>query len=121
MERTTVRLPDDLLEQAKEHARRTGRTFTQLLEHAVRSELAQHTGSARVAERSSVYVARANDTGGNSSNAGQPEPTAPQRERSANQLLEQVRELQAFLTALPDLDQRSADEILGYNTSGLPE
>lgn len=121
MERTTVRLPDDLLERAKEHARRTGRTFTQLLEQAVRSELAQHAVSARVAERSLVYVARANDTGGNSSDAVQPAPTASQRERSAKQLMEQVQELQAFLNALPDLDQRSADEILGYNASGLPE
>ena len=34
MTRTTVRLPDDLLERAQAHAARTGRTFTQLLADA---------------------------------------------------------------------------------------
>jgi hypothetical protein len=68
-----------------------------------------------------VYVARANHTDGNSSDASQPVPTAMQRERSAKQLPEQVQELQVFLKALPDLDQRSAEEILGYNAYGIPE
>lgn len=121
MERTTVRLPDELLEQAKAHARRTGRTFTQLLEQAVRAELAQQAAAGmRGAERAPVYAPRANDTVGNPSKE-QPVPTAAQRERSANQLLEQVQELQAFLSAVPDRDLRSPDEILGYNATGLPE
>ncbi|MCC6244671.1 MAG: type II toxin-antitoxin system VapB family antitoxin [Gemmatimonadaceae bacterium] len=39
MQRTTVRLPEDLLNEAKEFARKTSRTLTQLLEDAVRAEL----------------------------------------------------------------------------------
>jgi antitoxin VapB len=35
-------------------------------------------------------------------------------------LLAEVRELQQFLADLPDRDRRSADEILGYDESGLP-
>lgn len=121
MERTTVRLPGDLLEEAKAHARRTGLSFTQLLEQAIRFELAEHGASARVAERAPVYSARTVDTDDNSPNAEQAAPTATQRERSANQLLQQVQELQTFLSALPDRDVRSADEILGYNAFGLSE
>ena len=41
MQRTTVQLPDDLLDEAKDLARRTSRTLTQLLEDAVRAELAR--------------------------------------------------------------------------------
>lgn len=37
--RTTVRLPDTLLRQAKEHAARTGRTLTSVIEDALRREL----------------------------------------------------------------------------------
>lgn len=130
MTRTTVRLPEDLLKLAQAHARRTGRTFTQLLEQAVRSELAHHATRAHVAERSPVYAthtdADRDSTNTDSSNGDAPnaEPrvhTAEQRERSANQLLQQVQELQAFLRALPDLDPRPADEILGYNAEGLTE
>ena len=120
MERTTVRLPDELFEQAKAHARRTGRTFTQVLEQAVRAELVQYSAGGRAAERAPVYAARANDAHSTLSNEPSV-PTAAQRERTANQLLEQVQELQAFLSALPDRDLRSADEILGYNATGLPE
>lgn len=39
--RTTVRLPDDLMRRAKQHATATGRTLTQLMEDAVRAELSQ--------------------------------------------------------------------------------
>lgn len=38
--RTTVRLDDQLLTEAKEHAARTGRTLTALLEDALRAFLA---------------------------------------------------------------------------------
>lgn len=31
-----------------------------------------------------------------------------------------IREIQDYLTTLPVLDSRSADEILGYDESGLP-
>ncbi len=39
MQRTTVRLPDELLRAAKRRAQQTGRTLTQLLEDCVRAEL----------------------------------------------------------------------------------
>ncbi len=38
--RTTVRLDDQLLNEAKQHAAKTGRTFTALLEDALRTFLA---------------------------------------------------------------------------------
>jgi antitoxin VapB len=37
-----------------------------------------------------------------------------------NALLAEVKELQRFLSDLPDRDRRSADEILGYDEFGLP-
>jgi Uncharacterized protein conserved in bacteria (DUF2191). len=49
--RTTVRLDDDLLATAKQHAARTGRTLTALLEDALRTLLAleskRRPGSAK--------------------------------------------------------------------------
>lgn len=36
-------------------------------------------------------------------------------------LIEEIAEIQRFVAALPDLDTRSADGILGYGPSGLPE
>ncbi len=120
MQRTTVRLSDDLLEQAKTHARRTGRTFTQLLEDAVKSELSRKNSTLRVAEPLPAYTSRARNAETNSSPEVEP-PTAAQRERSAKQLIDQVHELQVFLSAQPILDSRTPDEILGYNSKGLPE
>lgn len=35
-------------------------------------------------------------------------------------LLEQVREIQAFVADLPDRDERTPEEILGYDDAGLP-
>lgn len=55
MSRTTVRLPDDLLEQAQAHAARTGRTFTQLLSDALRYELQREAAPRRVAEPLPTY------------------------------------------------------------------
>ena len=105
MIRTTVRLPDDLLETAKERARLTGRSLTQLLEDAVRAELSHSPPSARVAERSPLYRV--------------------DREVESNawhraQVAAQIAELQIFLRAQPDRDLRSADEIIGYDAYGLP-
>lgn len=123
MQRTTVRLPDDLLNEAKDLARQTGRTLTQLLEDAVRAELARTAipRSLRVAERGPRYTASA-------------ALAAPQRgehvyptgdEAARNQLVReqlrsQVADIQAFLRTLPDRDTRSADDILGYDANGLP-
>ena len=39
--RTTIRLPDDLLEAAKRHAVDTGRTLTKVIEDALRAALAR--------------------------------------------------------------------------------
>jgi hypothetical protein len=55
MSRTTVRLPDDLLELAQAHATRTGRTFTQLLSDALRYELQRAAAPRRVAEPLPTY------------------------------------------------------------------
>lgn len=121
MIRTTVRLPDELLEDAKEHARRTGRTLTQLLEHAVRAELGRSATPSHVAERSPLYRARVDRAERESSLQEQPARSAAQRERLATQMVEQVAQLQAFLRAQPDLDSRLPDEILGYDAHGLPQ
>lgn len=44
--------------------------------------------------------------------AGATDPTPPR--------LGSVAEIQAYLAALPELDPRTPDEILGYDTVGLP-
>jgi antitoxin VapB len=41
-----------------------------------------------------------------------------QQERSA--LMADIRQIQAFVASLPDLDSRSPDEIVGYDDFGLP-
>ncbi len=116
MLRTTVRLPEDLLGAAKDRARQTGRTLTQLLESALRAELA--TGDSppsRVAERSPAYQARATQA---TTNQPFVESLTPTGQR--DHLMAQVDELQQFLSAQPDLDRRSPDEILGFDAHGLP-
>ena len=45
---------------------------------------------------------------------------AVQREHAGGQAHGQVAEIQAFVASLPDLDARSAEEILGYDDFGLP-
>jgi hypothetical protein len=49
--RTTVRLDDDLLREAKRHAAATGRTLTAVIEDALRESLSrrrQHGSRARI-------------------------------------------------------------------------
>ena len=53
--RTTVRLPDTLMRAAKRRAQETGRTLTQLLEDAIRTELMQSARSRQVAEPLPTY------------------------------------------------------------------
>lgn len=121
MTRTTVRLPEPLLTEAKGVAQRTGRTFTQLLEDAVRAELNSQGRAGRVMERSPGYeTARPRASTAELAEAAQ-ETTAEERERTARHMLAQVREIQAFLAALPVLDHRTPDEILGYAADGIPE
>jgi predicted transcriptional regulator len=45
--RTTIRLDDELLREAKTHARATGRTLTQLIEDALRETLAPRRGAGQ--------------------------------------------------------------------------
>ena len=42
------------------------------------------------------------------------------RGRSAKSLAEELDEIALRCAALPDLDTRSADEIIGYDENGLP-
>jgi predicted transcriptional regulator len=58
MIRTTVRLPDDLLEQAQAHAARTGRSFTQLLADALRFELERERHRGATVSRSRPTAAK---------------------------------------------------------------
>ena len=44
-----------------------------------------------------------------------------QRKDSAELLLQEVREIQAFVADLPDRDTRTPEEILGYDDHGLPD
>ena len=46
-ERTTVRLPDDLVKRAKRKAAEQGRTFTALIEEGLRAVLAEERKSAK--------------------------------------------------------------------------
>ncbi len=55
MMRTTVRLPEELLEEAQRHARETGRTFTDLLADALRYELQRGAGPRVVCEPLPTY------------------------------------------------------------------
>lgn len=48
MTRTTVRLPDELLQAAQQRARETGRSFTELLADSLRYELQRPRTPARV-------------------------------------------------------------------------
>jgi len=58
MIRTTVRLPAELLSSAQRLARETGRTFTELLEDAVRHELQRRTSPRAVREPLPTYGGR---------------------------------------------------------------
>ena len=58
MIRTTVRLPEELLEKAQRHARNTGRTFTDLLADALRYELRRGAAPRAVCEPLPTYRGR---------------------------------------------------------------
>ncbi len=55
MQRTTVRLPDELMRAAKRRAQQTGRTLTQLLEDCLRAELRHAVRPSRVSEPLPTY------------------------------------------------------------------
>jgi antitoxin VapB len=42
------------------------------------------------------------------------------RDRGGRDLVEKLMEIARHCAALPDLDRRTADEILGYDEQGLP-
>lgn len=58
MTRTTVRLPDELLESAQRHAQDTGRTFTELLADALRYELRRAKAPMVVREPLPTYTGK---------------------------------------------------------------
>ena len=43
------------------------------------------------------------------------------RKHRRQEVVRSVQQIQAFVKGLPDLDRRSAEDILGYNEFGLPE
>ena len=47
LQRTTIRLPDALLKEAKHVALQTGRTLTAVIEDALRESLARHVAPSR--------------------------------------------------------------------------
>ncbi len=55
MNRTTVRLPDELLKAAQKRARETGRSFTELLADSLRYELQRPAKPSRVHEPLPTY------------------------------------------------------------------
>lgn len=55
MVRTTVRLPEELLTAAQNRARETGRTFTEFLAAALRTELRQAVAPTRICEPLPTY------------------------------------------------------------------
>jgi len=55
MQRTTVRLPPELLRASKRRAQQTGRSFTQLLEDCRRTELQRPVRVSRVSEPLPTY------------------------------------------------------------------
>lgn len=57
MVRTTVRLPEELVAAAQQHARETGRTFTDLIADALRNELRAPARAPRVCEPLPTYGA----------------------------------------------------------------
>ena len=56
--RTTIRLDDALLREAKAVAARTGRTLTQLIEDAVREALARRTTAERTRVELPTFAGR---------------------------------------------------------------
>ena len=43
------------------------------------------------------------------------------RKHRRQEVVRSVQQIQAFVKGLPDLDRRSAEDILGYDEFGLPE
>lgn len=70
MDRTTVRLPDELLAAAKRRARATGRSFTDLLADALRFELQRPLKASRVREALPTYRGNGLQPGVDLSDAG---------------------------------------------------
>jgi antitoxin VapB len=44
-----------------------------------------------------------------------------QRKQRRAEVIRSVQDIQEFVRSLPDLDPRSAEEILGYDAFGLPQ
>ena len=70
MIRTTVRLPEELLDAAKALASATGRSFTDLLADSLRYELQRSVAPARVHEPLPTYRGQGLQAGVDLSDAG---------------------------------------------------
>lgn len=46
--------------------------------------------------------------------------TVVRRQKDQSALMADIQQIQAFVASLPDLDQRTPDELLGYDEFGLP-
>jgi antitoxin VapB len=46
--------------------------------------------------------------------------TIVRRQKDPSALMSDIRQIQAFVASLPDLDHRSPEEIIGYDELGLP-
>lgn len=64
MERTTVRLPEELLDRAREKARAEGRTLTSLIEQGLREVIAERPAQAATAKRRVKLPRVSSATGG---------------------------------------------------------
>jgi len=80
----------------------------------IKSEEAHRLASELAARRGSSLTEAVTTALGESLRAGRD----PEAELSA--LLAEVRQVQDLVAALPDVDTRDPDEILGYDERGLP-
>ena len=80
----------------------------------IKSDEAHRLASELAAQRGSSLTEAVTAALGDSLRAGR-DPTA-----GLAALLAEVRQVQELVSALPDLDRRDPDQILGYDERGLP-
>jgi hypothetical protein len=105
--KTTVEVSDDLYRRAKSEAALRGRKLKDLVEEGLR--LVLDTPSAKASRPKLAGLMK---------NVGGREERKPE---AIENLVEDVMEIGRHCAALPLLDQRRPDEILGYDEHGLPQ
>ncbi|MEI6739569.1 MAG: ribbon-helix-helix protein, CopG family [Gemmatimonadaceae bacterium] len=116
--KTTVYLDADDYKALQALAAGRGCSTAELIRQAVHDVARAATparGVRQVAERSPRYRARDEPDRRTTPPSTTPTPSAP-----LPSLRERLAEIQAMLHALPVLDSRSAEEILGYDDAGVP-